>query len=734
MRRFISLLSAAAVAASSFAAIGITAFADDEVLFTDNFNKYENTIAHNNESVGYVFLTGAYEASCTSKDIAGITLYTTARADDSSYYQFIDKDEDDKYIQTQTSRFARQGAGAHIDFDTTYAAEEGKDVVLAFKLKETNDGETTYDDVFTVGGAMINAKTAEINDGEWHDIKVVATTSGLSVYADGGSEAIATASDTSISMIKFNSYIDGVIANDAQKAASNPFGYPTWGFDDMVVYTSADGAASIPPEAGDNTDTPATPEPTAEPPAEITDTVTVDFDNTDFDAAGITVTKHQSYTTVEVAPVEGGLGDNETSVYKVDQTSSKTTSYGFATIDFSAVTSGKSHVVIDYDIYVGSNGRLKVIFGEGALSGSNSDTLGSLFTQGITKGGDTGTNCRADAWVHTKVDVDLASGTGTYTVTNPDESAVSSGKITTDIGALTTMSLVSWSPNTSYLDNIVIGTGGDVEVVTPSPDPTTSPEPASEVEGSFESKALAPSNDWSTDFTAVEGEGVVILNHSNANPLAAGSVNVYEDNVNYRGKSIYALYDVLVNAGDKLTLELYNKTDLGTTFTLTGNDDGTATAAAKVNKGDNATVGNVVCGTWYRVLIEVPQINNDGATNTGDATYTIYRIDPADPTKVSEVAAAKAGLTPRNLSGKAMTTLKFSAEGTPYIDNGVAFVKGQGYELELPDDGSVWRLYTAEKNADGDLISVTAVIVDDPASVTLGENQYLWNQYQTPYK
>ncbi|MBR0366469.1 MAG: hypothetical protein IJH94_06695, partial [Clostridia bacterium] len=218
MKKFISLLSAAAVAASSFAALGTTAFADDEVLFKDNFNKYENTVAHNNESVGDVFLTGAFEASVTSKDIAGITLYTTGRADDSSYYQFVAKeDETDKYLQTQTSRFARQGAGAHIDFDTTFTAEEGKDVVLAFKLKETNDGETPYDDVFTIGGAMIDAKAAGINDGGWHNIKVVATTSGLSVYADGSETAIATADDTSISTIKFDSYIDGDITKEAQK-------------------------------------------------------------------------------------------------------------------------------------------------------------------------------------------------------------------------------------------------------------------------------------------------------------------------------------------------------------------------------------------------------------------------------------------------------------------------------------------------------------------------------------
>jgi hypothetical protein len=292
-------------------------------------------------------------------------------------------------------------------------------------------------------------------------------------------------------------------------------------------------------------------------------------------------------------------------------------------------------------------------------------------------------NIVVDEWVHTNVDVDFATGAGTYKVTKTDGTVVGSGTITTDLTALTTMSLVSWSPNTTYLDNIVIQTGGTIETET------VTPEPESTVEGS--NKTLLPEDATQIDTLAnMEGESVKILNHSAAKPAVdEGTASVYDANTTIRGKSVYVAYDVLVNAGDKLTIQaLGNDTSkIGTQFVITGNDDGTASASALVNKGDTTAIsGNLVCGTWYRVLIELPQnsVTDDegnNVTNTGNAKYTIYRINPENTDEVTEVAAQGEELTPRNLSDRATVTLKAVAVNTPYIDNGVTFVAENGLDL-----------------------------------------------------
>lgn len=77
-------------------------------------------------------------------------------------------------------------------------------------------------------------------------------------------------------------------------------------------------------------------------------------------------------------------------------------------------------------------------------------------------------------------------------------------------------------------------------------------------------------------------------------------------------------------------------------------------------------------------------------------------------------------------------------------DNGVvifAFKTGSAREHAIdatlvvttkkPD---VWTLYKAEKDANGILTNVTAEVITDLASVTLGTNEYLWNQDMVPYK
>ncbi|MGN1116283.1 MAG: hypothetical protein ACI4TH_06935, partial [Candidatus Ornithomonoglobus sp.] len=231
MRKFISILSAAALV-SSVVVVPISASAEGEtVLWSDTFDTYTNSVTHytSPEGVGNVLVDGTLTPRSTYTGIGGLTLYTTNRADDSSYFQVnsVEEDPTDLYLQTQVSRFARQSAGAYLQFNETYTAEDGKDVVLAFKIKESNSGGTNYDNIFTIGNTVVNMDTAGAALDEWHDVKVVVEKTGTSVYFDGSETAAATSSDNSINDIRFNSYIDGAIANDAVKSASHPFGYPT---------------------------------------------------------------------------------------------------------------------------------------------------------------------------------------------------------------------------------------------------------------------------------------------------------------------------------------------------------------------------------------------------------------------------------------------------------------------------------------------------------------------------
>lgn len=275
MRKFISILSAASIAATSFAAV-ITAQADGEkVLWSDNFNSYENNVEpHPNLSaLGMVLADGTLTARTESNAIPGVTLYTTNRGDDSSYFMVVDDGNGGKALETTTSRFANAGRGSSIEFATAYAPTDDEDLVLAFKVKIANDGGTTYDEAIIINGDNTN-KIELVDDlgielGEWADVKVVITASGASVYANDATDPAVTLSGVkNLTSIKFNALVGGVEAGGDQKAASHPFGYPTYNLDDMVVYTAPDGATSTVPDASDQEQ--ATP-----PPPEVVPAVSV---------------------------------------------------------------------------------------------------------------------------------------------------------------------------------------------------------------------------------------------------------------------------------------------------------------------------------------------------------------------------------------------------------------------------------------------------------------------------
>ncbi|MGN1116284.1 MAG: hypothetical protein ACI4TH_06940, partial [Candidatus Ornithomonoglobus sp.] len=278
-----------------------------------------------------------------------------------------------------------------------------------------------------------------------------------------------------------------------------------------------------------------------------------------------------------------------------------------------------------------------------------------------------------------------------------------------------------------YIDNGVTYLADQTDY-TSSPEATetvtATPEPASAVEGS--NITLAPEDKIISTFPASAAVTQRVLNHSSAKAVETEeTIDAYS--TKSRSNSIYAAFDVLVNIGDTLLVEAYNTNSnkLGTTFIIEGNADGTAAASALVNKGDTVSIdGGLVCGTWYRVKIEIPQGGVNDAVKTGCAVYTIYRIDPYDPSLTGEIAAQGIGLTPRNLLGAALTDFVVRAtKGTPYIDNGVTYLDdkseyagfsqdvlitstGDGIEIYSKDAVESAELIGAVYTSDGQLFEV----------------------------
>ncbi|MGN1115667.1 MAG: hypothetical protein ACI4TH_03790, partial [Candidatus Ornithomonoglobus sp.] len=206
MRKFVSLLSAAALISSMFAAPVNAGAAGEKVLWSDTFDGYANTVLHKTspERVGYVLVDGTLEARSTYTGIGGMVLTTAnKKGDDSSYYRVasVSDGSEDMYLQTQVSQFSTNSRGAYMQFNETYTAKTGKDIVLAFKLREYNPGGTTYDDTFSIGSTIINMYTIGATSDDWHNVKVVVTTSGTSVYLDSNTAPVAASSDTSINKI-----------------------------------------------------------------------------------------------------------------------------------------------------------------------------------------------------------------------------------------------------------------------------------------------------------------------------------------------------------------------------------------------------------------------------------------------------------------------------------------------------------------------------------------------------
>lgn len=411
--------------------------------------------------------------------------------------------------------------------------------------------------------------------------------------------------------------------------------------------------------------------------AEIENTVTFDFES---DSTSISVTDVRSMTSSVTDDTTG----NGTKVLSVTGTSSNSAEgrFGLAAIDLSPYTEGKAHVIVDYDAYISDSGRMTYV-----LTDIEPATYGEkgFFRQGrISSNDPTTENAVAGKWIHTTVDVDFEAGTVTYDVTSDGTSILEEGAVSssTSLNELNVLAFISWSANTSYIDNIEIQTGGTFEKPEPTPVVTVSPETPSAAEGSncelMPEGATVIDNEW----TAALGTSEKILNHSSAK-LAQTTENTaitaYKSDVNIRGKAVYAAYDVYITPDSQIALTPYgnNGNSQASTLRLTSDAEGVVTVSATTSSGTSTAAEKLVHGTWYRVLVEVPQGGDATATTTGLITYTVYRINSDNPSQVSGVAAKLTGLSPRGLDKRALSSFGLSVTGNVYLDNAVVYVAAQ---------------------------------------------------------
>lgn len=696
MKKFISLASAAAMV-SSLTVVPVSVHAEGEtVIWSDTFNTYAVPEETYGDWLTGVLIEGVNNASGIYEGIPGISLQVGSRngGDDSTYWLLNGKADnaEDKYLVTATGRFATGSKGGKLIFDEPQSATDENDIVVAFDVAGINcrDSAVTYDRAFDVygedGSTLIDLDAADLGGVEWDSrnnltaedwstLKVVVSTSGTKVFL--GDTEVASSAATTITGLDFSVYINGAAAANGSeyRIDGSGNGYPAYAFDNVIMYSTAAGAgaASTIPEIQDNT---STPQPTHTPPppaAEITETTMIDFDTKSLEDAGITTTNHENYTSVSVETPSSGSSN----ALKIDQTAdgSGDTKYAYATLDFSSLTEGKSHIIVDYDLYIEQDGRLKVILQDGPLNGGKATELSSgLINQGITSSSATPAVVKSE-WFHTTVDVDLASGAGTYTVTKTaDGSEIAKGKIDTDMTAVNTISFVSWAANLTYLDNLQIQTGGTMEGPV-----LATPEPASEADGSVD---LMPADAvYIGDMSAAtSGDDAPMLNHELSQKLiSTNDIPAYSDKS--RGKSIYAAYDVYVAPGASTSIIATGDSGkaISSTMKLTTNKDNTITVSADTDKGTVTAEQKLVADTWYRVLVEVPQSGTAEATSTDALTFTIYRINAENPQEAKEVAAQLTGLSSRGLATRGATAFNVTADGDVYIDNSSIYVYTKEY-------------------------------------------------------
>lgn len=752
-KKMISILSAAAITASSMAYL--TAFAADEVLYSDSFNGYETSgnIVLNNEGTptadnetGSVFVcmepTTAHTAnaaefgwmsnSAHERTLDRLTLgFTKDTCADTAVFRIYEKEDNasDKYLSLTKSRDGHKAGVTTITGFDGYEANADEELVIDFDVMfkaGVKDGAAVPVGLTLNGLTSCAFDSSELGTDKWVNVRLVSKGESTTIYFDGVEDSTYTGTLSSIQTTP--------VTGDTKCTL-----YGSANIDNLVIMSAADGStAEVPPAEDHEQEATPTIDPsvTDPPAAEIEDEYSFDFetDETSIDVNAVQL----STATVVDSSSAGSVIDadvNGTKFVQVAATGDKDKDFArtaVTTIDVSEYTSGKSHVILEYDSYIPNSGRMVLAVMDKEVSSANDR---GIFWQGVRDGNgyrvnDTRYEGNDSKWIHTVIDVNLASGKGTYSVTSSaDDTEVVSSSFTTTAQAIQSLSFISWSANTSYIDNIKVSTGGTMEVVEPtSKPPVMTPGPVAKVEGSNIDLKPSDMRGEIGNMSAAEGTAEKVLNHSNAKTaVTATGINAYS--TDYSGYSVYAAYDIYVAAGDSFNLTAYGDSGkaAGSQFIITGNDDGTATVNATGDKGESIGTYTIPNQTWYRVVVEVPMVKtqiseDESATYTGNSTYTIYNINVDDCTKTDGIAAQITDITPRNLYNRGLTSFNTTVTGTPYIDNGVIYFAATTLPEVKPEITISADLTTATSSAASDDVVILKASYSDDGRLTSVES------------
>lgn len=301
-KKLISLLCAAAMSASAFAGLTVTASAADSVLYSNNFNGFENNkmlvVARPSGDMPSTWIDAANggnelfkalvneqtpnEYTFTDADKATVLVKAgeTNPDDTAIVYAYAKADDaDDTYISLPKSRFSNKTGGMKLDLSSLKAAD-GEDLVVSFKamLSATTDGETATFNVDSATGTPSLAAT-DLEAGTWGDVRLVVTSTGAAtLYVNDEQKSTGTVDLSGGVTFWVDQYSGGTKKSDGIYARVN--------IDDLVVMSAAagTGATVTVPAAKDPEDTtgPVVEQKQAAPsliaPSSVTPVVNQKFD------------------------------------------------------------------------------------------------------------------------------------------------------------------------------------------------------------------------------------------------------------------------------------------------------------------------------------------------------------------------------------------------------------------------------------------------------------------------
>ena len=301
-KKLISLLCAAAMSASAFAGLTVTASAADSVLYSNNFNGFENNkmlvVARPSGDMPSTWIDAANggnelfkalvneqtpnEYTFTDADKATVLVKAgeTNPDDTAIVYAYAKADDaDDTYTSLPKSRFSNKTGGMKLDLSSLKAAD-GEDMVVSFKamLSAATDGETATFNVGSATGTPSLAAT-DLEAGTWGDVRLVVTSAGAAtLYVNDEQKSTGTVALSEGLTFWVDQYSGGTKKSDGIYARVN--------IDDLVVMSAAagTGATVTVPAAKDPEDTtgPVVEQKQAAPsliaPSSVTPVVNQKFD------------------------------------------------------------------------------------------------------------------------------------------------------------------------------------------------------------------------------------------------------------------------------------------------------------------------------------------------------------------------------------------------------------------------------------------------------------------------